>query len=181
MGSEFNLNWFDDDTYAEIYKQEFSIGTAENACKWGTTHQAQDTYFLDPCVNHLRRAKANGQKFRGHNLCWGEWNPSWLVNFKGTPAELDKILKDHITYVMQTVPYWAGDADQKTIIGWDVVNEAIVDEEGTFKSNIWYDNLPDYVERAFRYAEQADPTTLLFYNDYNVLDIKKQDKIVSMI
>ena len=100
MGSEFSLNWFDDDTYAEIFKQEYAIGTAENACKWGATHQSQDSYYLDPCVNHLKRAKANGQKFRGHNLCWGEWNPSWLVNFKGTATELDKILKDHITYVM---------------------------------------------------------------------------------
>ena len=37
------------------------------------------------------------------------------------------------------------------------------------------------MERAFRYAQEADPTTLAFYNDYNVLFKNKQDKIVSMI
>ena len=37
------------------------------------------------------------------------------------------------------------------------------------------------MERAFRYAQEADPSTLAFYNDYNVLFKNKQDKIVSMI
>ena len=51
-----------------------------------------------------------------------------------------------------------------------------------FKSNVWYDHIPDYVDRAFKYAREADPHALLFYNDYTVVQNKdKQDKIIKMI
>ena len=128
---------------------------------------------------------ANQQQFRGHNLCWGRGNPQWLTDFSGTADELDAILKEHITYVIQQVPKLAaqGSTEPVSIIGWDVVNEAIADYPSTsfYKSNVWYDNLPDYVERAFRYAQEADPSMLAFYNDYNVIYASRADKIVTMV
>ena len=113
------------------------------------------------------------------------WNPDWLTNFSGGADELDAILKEHITHVIQEVPKLAaeGSSDPVTIIGWDVVNEAIADWPSTslYKSNVWYDHLPDYVERAFRYAQEADPSMLAFYNDYNIVYQSKADKIVTMV
>ena len=51
-----------------------------------------------------------------------------------------------------------------------------------FKSNVWYDHIPDYVDRAFKYARAADPHALLFYNDYTVVQNKqKEDNIIKMI
>ena len=185
MGSEFNLNNWSDETYKQIFAQEYAIGTAENACKWGSIRRSQGSYDLDECVDHLKQAMANKQQFRGHNLCWGMWNPQWLTDFKGTADELDAILKEHITHVIQQVPKLAaeGSDDPVTIIGWDVVNEAVADwpSRSLFKSNVWYDNLPDYVERAFRYAQEADPSMLAFYNDYNIVYQSKADKIVTMV
>ena len=84
----------------------------------------QETYDLDDCVNHLKFAIENKQKFRGHNLVWGAHNPDWLTNFSGSASELEQIMKDHITYVMQNVPKLAGDASN-ALIAWDVVNEAL--------------------------------------------------------
>ena len=180
MGSEFNLNHKDDATYEDIFGAEYAIGTAENACKWGAIRPSQDEYNLQPCIDHFKFALENTQEFRGHNLCWGQWNPKWLDDFSGSSEELDSILKDHITTVMQGV---RKGADNAKILAWDVVNEAISDDSNEmFKSNAWYPKIPDYVERAFKYARQADPDALLFYNDYNIVwDGKKTDHIVDMI
>ena len=35
IGSEFNLSHWSDEPYKRIFDQEYAIGTAENACKWG--------------------------------------------------------------------------------------------------------------------------------------------------
>ena len=58
------------------------------------------------------------------------------------------------------------------VFAWDVVNEAL-DEHGHLKDSIWY-NQPGigfsgkgtaYIEQAFRWAHEADPQALLFYNE----------------
>jgi endo-1,4-beta-xylanase len=58
------------------------------------------------------------------------------------------------------------------VFAWDVVNEAL-DENGSAKDSIWC-NQPGiglssqgtaYVEQAFRWAHDADPKALLFYNE----------------
>ena len=58
------------------------------------------------------------------------------------------------------------------VFAWDVVNEAL-DENGRVKDSPWY-NQPGiglseegtaYIEQAFRWAHEADPKALLFYND----------------
>jgi len=57
------------------------------------------------------------------------------------------------------------------IYAWDVVNEAIADD-GTLRDTVWLRNIgPEYIELAFRWAHEADPQALLFYNDYGAEDI----------
>ena len=125
-------------------------------------------------------------KFRGHNLVWGVYNPSWLANWKGSADELEQVLKKHITYVVQNVPKQAGEAG-KALFAWDVVNEAIADwpSKDMYKPNVWYNHIPDYVEKAFRFASTAarlaDLDIELFYNDYNMLYDFKTDKVVTMV
>ena len=51
---------------------------------------------------------------------------------------------------------------------WDVVNEAISDSPPyALKTNVWYPDVPDYVDVAFTAARSATGAKL-FYNDYNV-------------
>jgi endo-1,4-beta-xylanase len=63
---------------------------------------------------------------------------------------------------------------QGNVHAWDVVNEAIgwVSEEskwGFKEADPWYPTLTNYVDLAFTYARAADPDTLLFYNDFDVV------------
>ena len=104
------------------------------------------------------------------NLIWGHKNPDWLVAIDDYD-ERDAIMKEHITTVMQGVR--AG-ADNAPILGWFVVNEAI-NKDG-FKDTEWYPTVPDFFDKAFTYAREADPEALLIYCDFNIAyDQKKQD------
>jgi len=71
------------------------------------------------------------------------------------------LLANHITTVIQRY--------NDTPVCWDVVNEAIVDSAtGTYKTNVWYPDIPDYVDFAFQTARAANPNVKLYYNDYNI-------------
>ncbi len=75
------------------------------------------------------------------------------------------------------------------VFAWDVVNEAF-DESGALKPSIWYDRpgiglarkSTAYIEQAFRWAHDADPQALLFYNDSGAEAINaKSDAIYAMV
>ena len=75
------------------------------------------------------------------------------------------------------------------VFAWDVVNEGL-DEHGSPKDSIWF-NKPGiglsqkgtaYIEQAFRWAHEADPHALLFYNDNGGEDLgQKSDAIFTML
>ncbi len=67
------------------------------------------------------------------------------------------------------------------INAWDVVNEAITPEDGYNKSK-WYGIIgPEFMERAFSLAHEADPTCHLMYNDCNMDNRKRRDFIVDLV
>ncbi len=161
-----------DALYASTLGTQYNMLEAENNMKWGTIHPQQNTYNFAPGDELVTFAQAHQMQTRGHNLCWGSYNPSWIVNYAttATPAQMSSQLQNHITAV---VTHYKGQ-----VFAWDVVNEAISDSQtgsGTvMKNSIWY-NQPGigltgtgYVEQALRWAHAADPNALLFYNEYNI-------------
>jgi endo-1,4-beta-xylanase len=103
------------------------------------------------------------------------------VNGNFSDADLRSILHDHISKVMG---HYRGQ-----IFAWDVVNEAI-DETGSLRSSLWYDQPgiglagrgTAYIEKAFRWAHDADPDALLFYNDGGGEAVnRKSDAIYTML
>ena len=75
------------------------------------------------------------------------------------------------------------------VFAWDVVNEAL-EEHGVARDSLWY-NRPGiglagknyaYVEQALRWAREADPHALLFYNEAEGEGMnKKSDAIYAMV
>ena len=66
---------------------------------------------------------------------------------------------------------------------WDVVNEAVDDKGSDYlRRTKWLEIIgPDYIEKAFQYAHEADPDALLFYNDYNEVAPEKRKKIIRLV
>lgn len=97
---------------------------------------------------------------------WHNGLPRWLEEGEFSEEELDIIMKDHIFAVMGGVK---AATKGHGVYAWDVVNEAVtwVKGEGWRIRDYWP---ADHVHRAFTWAHQADPETLLFYNDFGLED-----------
>ncbi|HEV8077329.1 MAG TPA: endo-1,4-beta-xylanase, partial [Marinobacter sp.] len=113
----------------------------------------------------------------GHTLVWHSQAPGWLFkDDKGgevSAAELNARMESHIEVL-------AGRYKGK-IHTWDVVNEAIDEDKGWRKSP-WFTILgPEYMERAFRLAHQADPASHLIYNDYNMHSPGKREFLFKVL
>jgi endo-1,4-beta-xylanase len=154
----------------------------EDALKWEVVRPTQESFDFSQADRVVDFATLHGMKVRGHTLVWHRQNPKWLSEGGFTPLELAEILEQHIKAV---VGHYRG-----KIFAWDVVNEAFDElHPGILRSTIWRDqpgiglgNGTAYIERCFRWAHEADPQTLLFYNDADAEAINlKSDAIYAMV
>jgi len=138
--------------------------------KWEVVEPQRGQYDFSAADQLVRFARAHQQKVRGHTLVWHNQLPGWLTSGTWTPAQLRSILRQHI---FAEVGHFRG-----RIWAWDVVNEAI-DDTGKLRDTIWSRALGEsYIADAFRWAHQADPKAILFYNDYNIEGVNAKSTAV---
>ncbi len=171
VGTAVNMDLYGSDPkYTRIVNQQFNTVTAENVMKWQLVEPTQGTYDWAAADRLVASARANHQLVRGHTLVWHNQLPSWLstngYTTTFTPQQVRDLLHKH---VVDEVTHFRGQIWQ-----WDVVNEAFNDD-GTPRQDIFYQAYQalgldplGYIADAFRWAHQADPHALLFYNDYNL-------------
>lgn len=104
--------------------------------------------------------------------------PGFFVGADGkrvTKEVLLARLRSHIFTVMQRY--------KGKIYAWDVVNEAVDDDSTKFlRNSLWYQICgEEFIASAFRYAHEADPKAVLFYNDYNTERPEKRDRIYKLL
>ena len=94
---------------------------------------------------------------------------------RATREELIERMREHIHAV---VGRYKG-----KIKVWDVVNEAISDGgEEVLRKSPWSVIVgPDFIEKAFQFAHEADPDAILRYNDYGLENPKKRAKLITLI
>jgi len=189
--------------YSSTLAREFNMVEPEDALKWEVIHPERDSFDFSQADKIVEFAIRHDMKVRGHTLVWHRQNPKWLTNRNFTSAELSQTLEEHIKAV---VGHYRGN-----IFAWDVVNEAFDEvRSGTLRSTIWRDepgivaaasdepratDIParsehaarspqpySYIERCFRWAHDADPHALLFYNDAEAETVNpKSDAIYAMV
>jgi len=158
---------------------QFNSLTAENAMKMGPIHPKENEFYWKDADSIAAFAKEHGLKMRGHTLCWHAQAPGWMFkNEKGDTVSKELLLqrlKEHITTVVNRY--------KDRVYGWDVVNEAIDDNDSIFyRRSQWYRICgEEFIAKAFEYAHAADPKAILFYNDYNTENPKKREKIYEMV
>jgi len=171
IGVAANAMKFNNQAYVNAMSN-FNYMVAENDCKMVGIQPQQGKYNFDACDRHYNKAKELGMAFRGHCLIWHSMPPQWFQNLKGDA--LKNAIVDHIN---KTLKYYEGKIDT-----WDVVNEAIDDSSNgpqwKMRPSFLYQNVPDFVDLAFKTARAATSTTKLFYNDYNTEGIYGKSEAV---
>ncbi len=153
-------------------------------------------------------AKENGLQIRGHVLTWDADMCDWFFRegYKKDGAFVSaEVMKDRLkTYIEQVMTHFQ-EKYPGVIYCWDVVNEAVADNNGEFetgdarhvrkvrsgKTNLFYNHIgSDYVELSFQYAYEtrkklgAEGSIKLFYNDYNTFmtyGLNKRDAIIELV
>lgn len=168
-----------DSAQRHLILKHFNSVTAENAMKMGPIHPEENKYFWNDADAIVNFATENGLKVRGHTLCWHNQTPKWIFYDKDGKLVSKNVLlarlKDHIN---QVVKRYKG-----KIYAWDVVNEAVSDDPKEFlRNSLWYQICGEnFIAEAFKYAHEADPKAVLFYNDYNTESPGKREKILRLI
>lgn len=156
--------------------KQFNMLVAENEMKMDALQPQQGQFSFGSADGLVSFAQRNKMTVRGHCLVWHQQQPEWLSsdgkkNDKGwTRQQALELMKNHITSVMQ---HFKGKVTE-----WDVVNECLDDDQSIIRTNpdaytlrqtVWQRAIgDDYIDSAFVYARQADPSALLYLNDYDV-------------
>lgn len=162
---------------AAVIKKHFNSIVAENCMKSEEIHPEEDRYDFRLSDEFVRFGEENNMFIIGHTLIWHSQLAKWFcIDEKGekvTPEVLKKRMKEHIYTV---VGRYKG-----RIKGWDVVNEAIL-EDGSYRKSPLYEILGDeLIPLAFQYAHEADPDAELYYNDYGMAHEGKRNAVIALV
>ncbi|RNC65539.1 endo-1,4-beta-xylanase [Proteiniphilum sp. X52] len=179
IGAALNINQIRgyDTASLKIVQDQFSSIVAENCMKSMYLQPEEGRFFFDDADKFVAFGEQNDMLIIGHTLIWHSQAPSWFfTDDRGndiSPEILKERMKNHIYTV---VGRYKG-----RIHGWDVVNEAILDN-GEWRKSKFYEILgEEFIPLAFQYAHEADPDAELYYNDYNEWIGEKRDAIVDLV
>lgn len=150
-----------------IASTHFNAVTPENCMKPERVHPEEQTWDFERSDALVDWAVENDLSVHGHTLVWHAQTRDWFFR-DGDREAVTQRMQDHISTL---VGRYRG-----RIQSWDVVNEAINDggdEETGQTENLrdsrWMQTLgPEFLTLAFKFAHEADPDAILYYNDYNI-------------
>ncbi len=161
----------------DLIKTHFNSIVAENCMKSEVIHPENGVYDFELSDKFVEFGEANDMFIIGHCLVWHSQLAKWFAyddegNYV-TPEVLKERMKEHITTV---VTRYKG-----RVKGWDVVNEAIL-EDGSYRISPFYEILgEEFIPLAFQYAHEADPEAQLYLNDYGMNEPGRRDGYVKLI
>ena len=145
--------------------------------KWEIVHPHPGTYDFSLADKYVEFGQQNHMFIIGHNLVWHSQVPQWVFEDENrNPVSRKVLLKRMRDHIRKVVGRYKG-----RINGWDVVNEAL-NEDGTLRQSLWMKIIgDDYIEKAFRYAHEADPQAELYYNDYSLENEAKRKGALELV
>ncbi len=160
-----------------VVKEHFNSIVAENCMKSGPM-QPREGEFDFACADQLIEfGEENDMQIIGHTLIWHSQAPRWFFTDDEGNDVSPEVLKERMrTHIFTVMGRYKG-----KIHGWDVVNEAVLDD-GSFRNSKFYQILgEDFIKYAFKYAHEADPSAELYYNDYSMALPGKRQGVVNMV
>lgn len=167
-----------DEKALEIIKEHFNSITSENDMKWEKIHPLPNLYNFAPADSFVSLGERFNMATIGHVLVWHQQTPEWVFeDSAGNLVSRDTLLQRLREHILTVVGRYKG-----RVKGWDVVNEAIADEDGSLRKTKWLEIIgEDFVQKAFEYAHEADPDAELYYNDYSLFNKPKRDGAIRLV
>ena len=161
-----------DNDSKQIVETQFNSITPENSLKWIFVQPYPNSFNFTVADKYVNIGIKNKMHIVGHALVWHSQLADFMQNVK-SKAQMNKHFENHINTV---VSRYKGKID-----AWDVVNEAF-NEDGSFRESVFYKFLgKNYIEKAFKLANEIDPNADLIYNDYNLYKKEKRDGVIQMV
>jgi endo-1,4-beta-xylanase len=157
--------------------RHFGAIEPENCMKSAEIMPVFGEYKWDLADQYVDFGVNNGLAVFGHCLIWhSQCTPDFCYDAAGNLISADELkarMKQHISTVVSRY--------KGRIKGWDVVNEAIL-EDGSYRQSPFYQILgEEFIPWAFKCAQEADPNLELYYNDYSMHEPKKLDTVIEMV
>ena len=163
--------------FMNLVSKEFNAITMENSMKWERIHPGEKEWDWKTADKFVKYGLSQNMYIVGHVLVWHSQVAPWV--FKGENGKdvskkvLLKRMEEHISTL-------AGRYNGK-MDAWDVVNES-VDEGNGWRKSPWLKIIgPEFMDKAFHYAADADPNAHLIYNDYNMHSPDKRKFVVNFL
>ncbi|MEO1498080.1 MAG: endo-1,4-beta-xylanase [Planctomycetota bacterium] len=143
---------------------QFNSATPENCMKWQPIQPRPGEYDFSAADRFVDFCEQRDWWIVGHTLIWHQQTPEWVFqNDKGEPLTRDDAIERMRDHIRTVVGRYRG-----RVHAWDVVNEAL-NEDGSLRETKWLEIIgDDYLDLAFRFAQEADADAELYYNDYNL-------------
>lgn len=179
IGAALNLDqiWERNAAAVEVVEQHFNSIVAENCMKSMYMQPREGEFFFDDADKFVEFGEKNDMHIVGHTLIWHSQAPRWFFTDKdGNDVSRDVLIERMRNHIHTVVSRYKGRID-----GWDVVNEAILDN-GEYRKSKFYEIIgEDFIPLAFQFAHEADPDVELYYNDYSTAIPAKREGIARMV
>lgn len=204
-------------TFGNELKPDCMFGYSNHTCPELISYDFNGEEFIAPKMDFSRAEKMLNYidgwnkdnpdrkiKVRGHVLVWHSQTPEWFFHedYDKSKPYVSKTVMDKRQewYIKEVITHFV-DKYPDTFYGWDVVNEAVSDATGDYRTDTENggDSLEDdthgsksswwkvyqsneYIINAFKYANKYAPDYVeLYYNDYNECNPLKSNGIIKLL
>ena len=166
-----------DPTLVALITKEFNSITPENCQKWGEIRNEDGSWKWEDSDAFINFGSKHKMHMVGHTLGWHSQIPeSVFKNKDGSYISKEALAKKQQEHITTLVDRYKG-----KISAWDVVNEAVGDDN-KMRASHWYNIMgDDFLVNAFNLAHDTDPKAHLMYNDYNNEQEGKRNATIEML
>ena len=160
-----------------VIRKHFNSVVAENCMKSEVIQPREGEFDFTLSDQFVEFAEQHGMHVIGHTLIWHSQAPRWFfTDDQGNDVSADVLTERMRTHIHTLAGRYTG-----RVHGWDVVNEAIMDD-GSWRNSKFYQILgEDFVRLAFEFAHEADPDAELYYNDYSMANPGRREGVTRMV
>ncbi|OAV72402.1 Endo-1,4-beta-xylanase [Bacteroidales bacterium Barb6] len=179
IGAALNSDQFtEEDTDAvKVLKEHFNAIVPENCMKSEAIQPFEGQFDFTGADRFVAFGEDNNMFVTGHTLVWHSQAPDWFfTDDAGKDVSREVMIERMRNHITTVVSRYRG-----RIKGWDVVNEAVLDDGSLRESKFLQIIGDDYIQLAFAFAHEADPDAELYYNDYSMAHPGKRQGVVNLV